>query len=117
MKEFPDTWDGLLKLGRAVRAQLGMKSPHPYLLYLDPNDPVVLSMALLPSSGGRFLSSEMTHAVFDGPQAVSAFTFYHELLASESALRWERKTMEDPRVVQDGPRDGKHRGAMVHEVS
>ena len=99
MKEFPDSWDGLLKLGRAVRAQLGMKSPHPYLLYLDPNDPVVLSMALLPSSGGRFLSAEMTHAVFDAPQAVSAFMFYHELLASESAIRWERNTMEEPIVL------------------
>lgn len=99
MKEFPKTWDDFLKLGVAVRNRNTGLRQEQYLLYLDPDDPVPLSMAVLPSSGGTFLDRKFQRAVFNSKEGVAAFRFMHDLVQSNSAIIWTRATMEDPIVL------------------
>lgn len=98
MDVFPETWDAFERLARAVRDN----SPQPgyeHLLYLDPDDPVPMSMAFLPASGGRFLTPDRSRAVFNSPEGTAAFEFFGRLLQNDMALRWERSTMENPLVL------------------
>ncbi len=96
--DFPESWENFEKLGLEIRRRSpGASGEH--LLYLDPDDPVPMSMAFLPSSGGRFLNTDLTKAIFNSPEGVAAFEFFARLLKEDIALRWERSTMEDPLVL------------------
>ncbi len=96
---FPETWEEFERLAAEVRrrTQTGPQGRH--LLYLDPVDPVPMSMAFLPSSGGTFLDKAMNRSTLTSPEATAAFEFFGRLLNSGEALRWERTTMEDPLVL------------------
>lgn len=99
MEKFPETWADFRRLGEALRMSQPPGSPGVRLLYLDPEDPVPMSMAFLPASGGRFLDQTMRRAVFDQPEAAAAFEFFADLIRSDIAIRWSRATMEDPMVL------------------
>jgi ABC-type glycerol-3-phosphate transport system substrate-binding protein len=99
MEDFPEDWDGFLRLGTAVNELVPGGGAAVHLMHLDPDDPVPLSMAFLPASGASFLDDKFSRAVFDSPEAVSAFEFFHRLLKENCAIRWERATMEDPMIL------------------
>ncbi|MCX7717016.1 MAG: extracellular solute-binding protein [Candidatus Sumerlaeaceae bacterium] len=99
MDRFPETWSEFRRLGQALRDSQTPQASGVRLLYLDPEDPVPMSMAFLPSSGGRFLDQTMRRAVFDEPESAAAFEFFADLLRSDIAIRWSRSTMEDPIVL------------------
>ncbi|MBX7247037.1 MAG: extracellular solute-binding protein [Candidatus Sumerlaeaceae bacterium] len=99
MNGFPQSWEGMEKLGRALRDESGGNSPTRFLLYLDPDDPVPMSMAFLPSSGGHYLSPDFSRATFNDLASRKAFEFFESLLTQKIATRWERNTMEDPIVL------------------
>ncbi|MGI8908304.1 MAG: ABC transporter substrate-binding protein [Candidatus Sumerlaeaceae bacterium] len=96
MKAFPSTWSDLSKLGQALFNAQGALPSSVQLLYLDPEDPVPLRMAFLPSSGGVLFNKEMTRATFDSAESQAAFSFFAELLGNRSAKMWNRSTMGDP---------------------
>jgi ABC-type glycerol-3-phosphate transport system substrate-binding protein len=95
MKSFPTDWAGFQKVAEAVRDAGGGGPDTPRLLQLDPEDPVPLRMAFLPSSGGMLFNKEMTRATFDSPEAQAAFQYFSGLIASDAALPWNRNTMGD----------------------
>lgn len=98
-QEFPETWEQLIELGRAVNEEFQTSQPHVKLLVLDPEDPVPMSMAFLPASGAQILDSQSLKPVFHSPEGCAAFSFFYRLLSSGCAVRWERGTMEDPLVL------------------
>jgi ABC-type glycerol-3-phosphate transport system substrate-binding protein len=95
----PGDWAGFERLAAEVRARAPKDTRQRHLLYLDPDDAVPLGMAFLPASGATFLNPDYTAATFNSPEGVAAFEFFGRLLRSSDALRWERKTMEDPLVL------------------
>jgi multiple sugar transport system substrate-binding protein len=95
MQEFPQTWNELERLARAVRETQGDR----HLFYLDPDDLVPMSMALLPSSGASFLDPSLSRAVFNSPEATEAFSFFNRMLRDDLMIQWNRSTMEDPIVL------------------
>ncbi|MCX7624933.1 MAG: extracellular solute-binding protein [Candidatus Sumerlaeaceae bacterium] len=99
MGGFPQTWEQLLELGRAVNDEFQTSQPHVKLLVLDPEDPVPMSMAFLPASGAQILDPKSFKPVFQSPEGCAAFSFFYRLLATNCAVRWERGTMEDPFVL------------------
>ncbi len=96
MKEFPSDWENFAKLGKALHEQYGGRPDTPHLIYLDPEDPVPLRMAFLPSSGGALFDSEMKYARFDAPEAEAGFTYFAKLLQNGTGKVWNRSTMGDP---------------------
>jgi multiple sugar transport system substrate-binding protein len=125
-KAFPEDWENFQKLGRAVFQEYGTSTPAAHLLYLDPEDPVPMTMAFLPASGARVLSEDYQRAVFNSPEAVEAFRLFAQLLKDECAIRWERGTMEDPMVLYkthrvlaniSGPWFSKHLERRAPELS
>lgn len=98
-KEFPKTWEELLQLGRIVRQELQTSQPPVRLLSLDPEDPVLLSLAFFPAAGARILSPDSRRATFNSPEGCAAFAFFYRLLAEQCAVRWDRSLMEDPLVL------------------
>jgi ABC-type glycerol-3-phosphate transport system substrate-binding protein len=98
-KSFPSTWDQFLELGKTVCTEFQTSQPPVRYLFLDPEDPVPLSMAFFPSSGTKVLDDRMEHAAFNCPAGISAFAFFARLLTEGCAMRWERGIMEDPLVL------------------
>lgn len=96
MEEFPTEWEGFKKLGAELHRGYGRRADSPNLLYLDPEDPVPLRMAFLPSSGGMLFNEALTEATFDEPEAAEAFSYFATLLNNGTARMWTRSTMGDP---------------------
>lgn len=96
MAEFPSEWDDFAKLGEAVHQHYDGRDDTPHLIYLDPEDPVPLRMAFLPSAGGSLFDTDMRKAVFDEPEAEAAFKYFARLLHNNTAKLWNRSTMGDP---------------------
>ncbi len=99
LERFPETWEGLLELGKTVAQEFQTSQPPVKLLVLDPEDPVPFSMAFLPASGAWILDHSLRKAAFQSPEGCAAFSFFYRLLAQNCAVRWDRSTMEDPLVL------------------
>jgi len=95
MSEFPTTWTEFARLGEAVHQYHGGQGNAPHLLYLDPDDPVPLRMAFLPSSGGLLFDRTMETPIFNRPESQEAFTYFAHLLQNGTAKHWTRNTMGD----------------------
>lgn len=99
LQQFPTTWKTFDQLVNAVRSMPAEGAPKPYLMFLDPQDLVPISMAFLPSSGASIMDRTLSRVIFDSAEGVAGFTFFQHLLKSGVAIQWEQDTMGDPMVL------------------
>jgi len=96
MAQFPTDWENYKILGANLYTPKTLTGTSQNLLYLDPEDPVPMRMAFLPSSGGMLFNNDLSRATFDSPESIAAFSFMAELIDSKSAKEWNRVTQGDP---------------------
>lgn len=99
MEQFPSDWHNFARLGRAVYSPRTLRGHSQNLIYLDPEDPVPVRMAFLPASGGKLFSQDLSTAIFDSPECITAFSYMHDLIADHTAKEWNRATQSDPMLL------------------
>lgn len=96
LDEFPDDWESFSDLGTLIYSDAMTSNTTLNLTYLDPEDPVPMRMAFLPSAGETLFNSSYTQVNLGSEKTLDAFQFFSRLINNGTARPWNRATQGDP---------------------